>query len=415
MINIMLGQRQNNRSEWSRSHKTCVRGWFERSGVIHLGPQTLCFDDIDVEEDFVDRTKQLIGNFAVILSTRDKTYAAVDRIMSFPLFYTFDGMELSISDDIGAIRKHLGTENEPTDFVRTQEFIATGFVTGNHTLFKDIFVLQAGQYLIFDHTESRIEIKDYSNYIHGDYLELSVDEFCQLHEHVVMSVFRRMIKSIQGRHITLFLSGGYDSRLVAVSLKKLGYENVTCVSYGNARSKQVVVARRVATELGYPWILIDNPRNVISTLEATLKFKEYMERAANGYVIPYFAGLYCAELVQKGMLPKDSVFITGNSGDVLEGDQFSESFGPSKWYSKDDLIDAIIEKHYMTYGKHSHNPVFRGFTEQLIPHQHSYSYEECQDIFERFNWRERQAKYVVNDVRCYDTYFSADWRFTLVG
>lgn len=372
----------------------------------------MIFDDVSSENEFVKKLKALNGNFAVIHTVGGKTFAAVDRIMSFPILYARKHNNVLISDSAETLRAYLDIHK--VDLCRAQEFISAGFVTGNHTLFEGISMLQAGQYLVVEDATGEITVKDYFIHTHGEYYDLTTEKLCELHDQVVLRVFRRLINSINGGHITLFLSGGYDSRLIAVSLSRLKYQNVTCVSFGDPRSKEVRVAKSVADELGFAWVLIHSSRRFFESLSESDRYENFLIQSSNGYVIPYFQGVVIERLIQDGTIPKDTIVLSGNSGDVIEGNQFCTKFEEGNSYSRDDIIDSLIDKHYRVFGKReSQENMLRGFISECIPDRSCYSYEECQDIYECFNWRQRQAKYVVNDVRCYDSYWGTRWRLPL--
>lgn len=410
MINIFL--EEHLAENWYTNQNTYFRGWFFYEGLMYYGEKIKDIDFGNSEIGFKIKIQKFNGNFAIIHKTEEKTFIAVDRIMSFPILYAINDNTFIVNDNIEKILQYKNIKQ--TDFFCTQEFIATGFVSGNKTLYKDIFMLEAGQYLIVDNHSGKYEVKDYFLHSHSNYYDLSEEQLCKLHDSIVLNVFKRMLESIQGKTIVLFLSGGYDSRLVAVTLKKLNYKKIICVSFGNKNNKEVIVAKSIADELGYKWIRIDNPKRLISEIQITEKFRNFVYKASNGYVLPYMQGLLCYKLVEEGIIPKNSVFVTGNSGDVIEGDQFSDKFQESKKYTKDDIINAIIEKHYMEFGyRFSQKKCFRDFISELIPTKKEYTYEECQDLYEFFNWRQRQAKYVVSDVRCYDDFLGMEWRLPL--
>ena len=147
------------------------------------------------------------------------------------------------------------------------------------------------------------------------------------------------------------------------------------------------------------------------------EFIEFVKTASNGVCTPYYQGILAREFINQGLIPKDSVIVTGNSGDVLEGAHFNPKFEEGESYTKDEIIDEIISAHYMLFGKNfSKKKIFRKYVSIIIDsieQKNIYTYKECNDILEFFNWRERQSKYVINDVRCYDEFLSNEWRLPL--
>jgi asparagine synthase (glutamine-hydrolysing) len=146
----------------------------------------------------------------------------------------------------------------------------------------------------------------------------------------------------------------------------------------------------------------------------TKRFENYILNTAYGYSIPYIQGIICELLIKEEKVNRDCVIISGNSGDVIEGDQFSPHFTRGNTYSIDSIIDSIIDKHYKVFGEdYSKDSLLREVVKENIEQKSVYTYEEAQDIYENFNWRERQSKYVVNDVRSYDCYLNNEWRLPL--
>jgi len=88
-------------------------------------------------------------------------------------------------------------------------------------------------------------------------LVLDKSECFERLDSIYKNVFSRLIESVQGRTIVIPLSGGYDSRSSAAILKKLGYGNVICFTYGRPESFEVQTSEKVAKDLGYKWCFIN--------------------------------------------------------------------------------------------------------------------------------------------------------------
>ncbi len=401
---------------WVQKDGNYFRGWFHDKDSYHEKEGALCFFDSNKDDEFSNKLNSINGNYACIYTRENRTYVAVDRIRSFPLFYTKFKNDVYISDDIEKLRELIGEEKFEIGHV--QELMATGYVTGRKTLYKNIYQLQAGEYLIINNETGDIE--SYNHYLHRHneaYSNKSSKELCKELDLVLLNVFKRLVESVKNKPIVLFLSGGYDSRLVAVMLKRLNYQNVYCISFGKKNNKEVIAAEDVAKTLGLKWEFITFPRNYLLTMLKDEEFIRYIRNTANGVCTPYYQGILAGEFIKRGLIPKDSVIVTGNSGDLLEGDQFNPNFVEGQTYAKDEITDAIISSHYMIFGKDfSRKGVFRDYISESIEsieNKDTYTYEECHDILEFFNWRERQSKYVVNDVRCYDEFLGNEWRLPL--
>lgn len=357
-----------------------------------------------------NKIKCFNGNFAIVIDIGGKKYAIVDRIMSFPLYYGYKDGELYISDRVKSLLKVYG--EIVIDKKAVQEFYSAGFVLGDSTVYRNINIILAGCYMEIDNLDNTQVIR-YFDHVHNAVRPGSFDGLAKELNKITDKVFQRMIEGFHGRQVVLFLSGGYDSRLVAVELKKFQYENVICFSFTSRIGREESVAKKIASELGYKLILI-NQVEEFKKIEKTKSYKDYLLQAGGGYTYPYIQGCMLKEYLDNGTIDKDCIVITGNSGDVIEGEDFSTELCGKETYSKDEVIDAIIKKHCIQKGlKYGRQRYFLDLIEKELPCKDSYSYEESQDIFERFNWLHRQAKYVVNDVRCYDIYLGVDWRLPL--
>lgn len=409
MIKIIMGNHKA--IEWVSDNKNYFRGWFFDKNGFHEKKDALCFFN-SMHDEFGTRLNQINGNYSCIYTSDDKTFVAVDRIRSFPLFYIKSKKDVYISDSVEKLKDIIGDLKVETEHL--QELIATGYVTGRKTIYKEIYQVQAGEYLIIDNETGNIEFDHHYLHKHKQDYNKDIKELCEELDLVLLNVFKRLIKSVKGKPIALFLSGGYDSRLVATMLKRLKYENVYCISFGKTDNKEVIAAQDVANSLGTRWELITFPRNYLRKMLDDEDFQKYIIETGNGTNLPYYQGVLAGEFIKRGLIPENSVILTGNSGDLLEGDQLDSRFQIGQLYSKEMIINSIIETHYMAFGKSlGEKKIFRKYVSEMIEDKNSYSYEECHDICEFFNWRERQSKFVVNDVRCYDEFLGNEWRLPL--
>lgn len=385
------------------------RGRYYESGI----PEELL--NIRSEEDFKAALAHLSGNFALVCRFNGKTIAAVDRISIYPLFFSQSGADITISDRFTWMEQQQpDLQGDPESLL---EFLATQMVLSNRTLAKGVYVLNAGQYLVADDTSGALTIHDYDTHRHTEAYPNDFTYLKQKHEEVIDDVFRRMIDSLHGRKVILFLSGGYDSRLVAVQLHKFHYTNVLCVSFSTAYTPEVQVAKEVAAQLGFEWKLLEVDNHYVRSLaQENSSFAAYQSAASNGFRVPYLEFVLLKPYFDRGELPKDCVIVNGNSGDFIEGDQFSPRFVPGESYTSDALVDAILERHFLLSGKKICSyPGFRTTISSILQldANRSYSYAECQELYEQFNWRERQCKYVVNSINEAEEFLHTDWRLPL--
>lgn len=397
--------------EYTQGNNSFFRGFLYYEERFYKGNIDDILNKIKTEEEFIEKLRHFNGNFCLIFNLNDKTYLVADRIMSFPLFYSKRGENIYVSDSIDQITSQLNINS--INKYAAKEFLASGFVLSDSTVFNGINFVLAGTCVVVDNQTGKTYIERYFNHEHGNYLEGDMDKLSLMLEKVTDNVFKRMIEGLNGRQVVLFLSGGYDSRLVAVMLHKHNYKNVICFSFKTRKGKEENVAREIAEDLGFKWILLDAVE-IYHKITKEDDFKKYMFEAAGGITLPYFQGCLIKDYIKNGILEKDCIAITGNSGDVIEGNDFSSILKEKRNYTKNDVIDAIIDTYCCQYGiKYGHQKYIRRLVEKSIPHKEQYSYAEAQDVYEIYNWQHRQTKYVVNDIRCYDIYLGIEWRLPL--
>lgn len=350
------------------------------------------------------------GMFAIVAVDGNDAWLAVDRNRQFPLFVQTSGAGKIITDRVESLPDVKRAES--MDAAAVREYAATGFITGARTLYPFVRNVQAGEWV--DVTSDGAGGTDY--YLHQHVSsDSSATQLLEQLDTTVQRVFGRMVESLEGREVALLLSGGYDSRLVAVGLHRLGYKNVTCFSFGDLRSREVSVAREVAAQLGYSWRHISVPSRFIMGEFESEAFHDFVRDAGNGTSTPYYMGLLMSIAMESGDISSEAVIVTGSSGDLLEGDQIDPKLTAKETFTRAEVVDSLIGRHYQLWGRSwGARQEFRELAgAQLPPSQVIFSRDEALDYTERFNWRERQAKYVVQDARCYDINLGMDWRFPL--
>lgn len=400
--------------KWKRGHGIYTRGWAEFKGEIYHD-LTVLFDKNMDENQFVNTVKILNGNFSLIVETDTSIFAAVDNVSSLQIYYSLVNESLVISDSMQLIKNKY---NLKLDDKKKQEFYASGFITGNATVTENIYQLQAGQILIYSKTDRVNRIIDYYLHVHHPIKNQDTKYLCNRLEKTISNVINRLIRSIDGKTIVLFLSGGYDSKLILSTLDKINYRNVVCVSLGGFDTKDVAVAKVIAEKLHYKWIRVDVSQKTWKAFRKSAYFETYFKKVSAYSAYPYLQGITIKQLIEEGVIPQDCVVITGNSGDAIEGQDVTHKFQTGSTYKIDDIRESIRNKHYMLNGfKESLKAIYEidvsRYVKYVTDKVDNFTDEECEDIFELFNWRERQSKYVVSDIHNYEDLLNVDWRLPL--
>jgi asparagine synthase (glutamine-hydrolysing) len=218
-----------------------------------------------------------------------------------------------------------------------------------------------------------------------------------------------LIRVAQGRQIVIPLSGGYDSRLIALLLKRSGYDNILAYSDQSAGSKNAQVAEQVADNLGIPWTTVEVGHSDWHSFYNSQKWNEYFDRAA------YLGGLPTPEhiiiletLLQEGEISPDAIVVPGDSSlDTMKAT-------PPELEEKDrididDLTEEIISQHFK-YNTHIdlHREEMAERISETIGAGSEDTPKSAVEAFERWRLKERRTKLIINGSRAFD-FVGLDW------
>jgi len=388
-------------------------------------------------DTFLEHLNCLNGFYALVLWRQGfSLYAAVDRVRSIPLFYAQTPRELFLSDDPRWIQAALGPPI--LDPLMAAEFLLTGYVTGSCTLDPRIQQLQAGEALVWQTvptaTGASLRSYRYYRFTHRNHFEESEKYLLQALDKVTLDAVQRLIRFADGRPIAVPLSGGLDSRLIVMTLKRLNYRNVTAFSYGSPSNNEAGVSRSVAGQLGMPWHFTAYTPELWRQWYSSNQWQRYTSMAENLVSVAHIQDWPAImEMKRKGDLQPEAVIVPGHSADFVAGSHIPDEFLGLRRLSLERVARAIWDHHYV----HTRPAVAGGVLEGLINEydvrpsllhrihevlcswrtapsgedlgSQAVDLEQVTDAYEYWDWQERQAKFIVNSVRVYDFWGYAWW------
>lgn len=399
---------------WHTHGQVLVRGHaFTNDGKL-LSGDSLCrpFTHLKSLNSVQKALEELDGTFCVVLESATQIIAAVDRMGSMPLFWVEEGPNPILTDDPEAAMA--ACPSKEVDHLSLAEYLLTSYATGKDTLQKGLSILPAAQILHFDKASDHVSRREYYRYEHVEDAEGSDPELFKQLDMIHQNCVKRLIQSVDGRPIAIPLSGGFDSRLVALMLKRLGYNNVSAYCYGDPRSRETSISRAVAKFLEIPWVFVEHqPRDWYLAYQSPLR-KEFYRYGAHVSSRPHIQDwLAVRNLQRQGHFHPDSVFVPGHSGDFIEGSYIPPVFYNREQISRDIFLDAAIQRHYRQW---PYNPRTGAFTAQIrdkitaqLNLPETMSPEEASSHFETFYWLEQQPKFILNSMRDYE-FFGYEWR-----
>ena len=380
--------------------------WQSNNGVsiksTTVGNIDVSFSD---ESGFVEIINSIKSNFAIVAEDETNIFAAVDRVRSIPLFYYKVGDKFIIGDTVESIKQQ--TKSAFLNNLK-EEFLYTGYTTGKCTLLKDVYQLQAGEYLIFNKKENHIKVVEFFSFTRRELYDSCFKELSSKLTKVHETVFNRVKKLVNNYNkVVVPLSGGYDSRLMLHLLKEARVENVLCFTYGRKGNNEIEISKKVAAEYGFEWIFIEYSEKKWKDALNSKEFDNYSDYASNYSTLSHIQDFVAVkELKEKKLIPQKSVFLPGHAYDFLAGSHISYEFVENKSFSKRKLNNLLFLKHFSFII----SPIFilKLKFNKIFFENKEYSSSKSISELEKWNWRERQSKFIVNSVRLYE-FFGYGW------
>lgn len=349
------------------------------------------------------------GFYSLVWRQGDQLLASVDRLRSFPLFYCLVRGQLYISDDAEWIRQH--ARSHSMDPVAREEFQLAGYVTGPDTLFPNVKQLQAGECLLASQGKKGVRLQRHRYYRYWYTEPRQYDEATLLQEleQVTESSIQRLIDYAAGRQIVVPLSGGYDSRLIVSQLKRLGYDNVLTFTYGIAGNKESKYSKQVADALKLKWHFTEYTRESWQEAWRNEDRLAYYRWASGWTSLTHTQDwLAVKAMTQQRVLSPDAVFAPGH----IARNDIPRWLTPHHRASSRLLGKTIFSQHYYLapVRLESTRPL-QDWHERLINLSEQHNVGGAEDLMvgiNKWDWQERQAKYIVNSVRVYE-FFGYNW------
>jgi len=373
------------------------------------------------------------GFFAIILLSEKRIVIAVDKVRSVPLFYCTNENVIRVSDDAKLIRSsnttgrpHSMAEFDPIGVI---EVTAGLYVNGARTLVRNIRQVQAGEWVELSTTASSQSLVTH-DYFQLNYHFDGVDNDRWFNDGLTKATDKavdNLLAIAHDRQIVLPLSGGYDSRFLAIKLVERGAKNLIAFSYGQSEhSREVSFARQVAKTLSIDWVFIPDILEDWEAVWPTESRYEYGVNAGNLCSFPHFQDwLAVKKLEQTGKLHKDAIFCPGHTGDFVSGAIIPQSiishageltyknrFSDCTNEALDQLAQLIAERWYCHSNINEHRTRIESRIREnlgdISKGTHTVNAEFLIQKYYNWTWRERQAKFIVNSVRVYEDH-GYDW------
>ena len=314
---------------------------------------------------------------------------------SYPLFFYSENDRIIVSDDGCLIAKSI---NVSVIEGNVNELLQTGYVTGRETVFEDVYRLTPGSKVMINKVSGEIKWQEYYSLNYRCDSNKSPKELAEDYDKELIQIFTDFSERLKGRTVVVPLSGGADSRTVAVMLKRLGYKKVMCFSYGAVGNNEAAISKKVAENIGFEWHNTLYDAKKWKKYLTSQEYVEYLKYSFRGGSIAHVQDMIALlEMKHEGILPKDCVFCPGHTQDVICGSHID--IFPGRRISKKNFSCLIRGKHYILNDNVDYGKAPKKWEDDIPA---SMDNQQFVNSYMRWEWQNRQSKFIANSVRAYE-------------
>lgn len=277
------------------------------------------------------------GEFIFLVLNKDSNRLAIlnDALGHLPLYYyNLDGIFL-LSREMRFITSLLN--NCKIDKTTLTQYLLFCYPLGQRTFLQNVFRLGANGFVQIDLNSGRISVTNLFelNFELKQYANRPLRTNAMHLVEILTEECKAVARSFDGFVNVLSLSGGLDSRIVMLAMRKasVSLSAATFLNNGNASGHDVDVARQLAKLYQLDWRLFElRPPNFADALKLL-----HMKNGLNYLAMSFF--LSFLERV-RDHYGRHMIYWTGDSGLVVRRELPDE-----RLRSYDDLVDRILQEH----------------------------------------------------------------------
>ena len=222
----------------------------------------------------MDMLVKFTGMFSIALydAANSKVILVRDRAGVKPLYYYWQNNLFLFASELKAFHKHPGFEKK-INAACVQAFLKYGYVPAPDSIFLNTFKLLPGHYLVFDLEKTSLEqIKYWDVAAYYAKPDISITETEALEETERLLIKACNYRMVSDVPVGVFLSGGYDSSLVAALLQKDNPQKIKTFTIGfhdqkfNEASFAKKVAEHIGTDHYEQYCTVEEAKNIIPVL-----------------------------------------------------------------------------------------------------------------------------------------------------
>ncbi|MCM4154287.1 asparagine synthase (glutamine-hydrolyzing) [Arenibacter sp. N53] len=301
--------------------------------------------EMDGEKSF----KELDGMFAfgIYDKKRSKVFVARDFFGEKPLYYTQSNNKFIWASELKSLIKVVEKKPE-ISITGLNHFLRLTFIPAPHSIYQNIYKLEANHYLEYDLTNHKYSVTSIGNEFERNQSNMDFETA----KTTTVQLVRESVesRSVSDVPIGTFLSGGVDSSVVSLCLAQMKEEKINTFSIGfkkgsfDETDKSRLVAKQINSK--HHEFIIDEDDLKHNIHEILLNFDEPFSDSAS---LPTY-------LVSKKTSDHVKVALTGDGGDEVFG-------GYNKYY-----VGKINSRYTRVVPRSIHDLARKGLTSLLTTH-----------------------------------------------
>lgn len=302
----------------------------------------------------IDMIKELRGNFSGIIYDiiSKKTYSFTNHLGNKFIYYFHNSNDLIVSTDIFELakyKKELGYNlnlNEKSCYM----MLTFGYMIHDFTLLNDVNKILAGEYIILQN--SKLKRKKYFIYDNTNLTTMKKEEIMkEMYERFKYSLEQSFSKEKEENYNHLcFLSGGLDSRMIAIGGNELGFRDISTITFSQNYSLDETIARKISNDYNFDSII-----KSLNNGGFLKNINKYVKR--NGGQILYSGAAHLVDTIDKVNLLNFGGVHNGNQADIMHGDYIDAPYHSkpkienwaysTKLIKKVNFLQKFAEENYM--------------------------------------------------------------------
>ena len=306
-----------------------------KNKLIQKGHQFRTESDTEVivhqyEEDGVDCFQKLNGIFSIAIydMKKEEVILARDHFGVKPLHYYQKGQELIFASEIKAIISHPNVPRETNNWA-VHLMSNLRYIQSEQTLFKDIFRLAPGHFMIWKKGQSKIKTFYKINVKRKN---ISTNDAIEgIRFHLKQAIKRQLVSDVP---MGVYLSGGLDSGSIVAMMSELGVKDLKTFTLGfNEPTDEFTPAKIVAKQFSTQHHELALSLDPLSQMEEVIWHAEESKiNLLQGYHLSKFVGKHV------------KVVLGGLGGDELfAGYDIHRLLKPFEWFNR--LTPSQFEKY----------------------------------------------------------------------